>query len=239
MKKEWKAGRIDSLLLEDRMLGVTGAHQACNSLEGLEILLKENNINEDSTVVEIGSFGGVSSELFALKCKKVYCIDPWTRLFDGDDEINLEAREKYPEKNADKQVVEKLENGLTWKENVEWAEKTFDARMFVYNNVVKVKDFSHHACSRIENESVDMVYVDGIHDFAGVRADILNYYPKLKVGGVLAGHDYYCRGVRRCVIYLGEHYLETRKKYKDSSWSFIKKADVNIEIPETYRDACK
>lgn len=36
----------------------------------------------------------------------------------------------------------------------------------------------------------DFIYVDARHDFKGVYADIEAYWPKLKVGGIMAGHDY-------------------------------------------------
>ena len=39
------------------------------------------------------------------------------------------------------------------------------------------------------NDYFDFIYVDARHDFKGVWED-LAYWPKLKVGGIIAGHDY-------------------------------------------------
>jgi len=36
----------------------------------------------------------------------------------------------------------------------------------------------------------DFVYVDARHDYKGVYEDMVAYWPKLKKGGIMAGHDY-------------------------------------------------
>jgi hypothetical protein len=40
------------------------------------------------------------------------------------------------------------------------------------------------------DHTLDMVFLDGDHTAEGVREDILAWAPKLRAGGVLAGHDY-------------------------------------------------
>ncbi|CAB9530115.1 expressed unknown protein [Seminavis robusta] len=37
---------------------------------------------------------------------------------------------------------------------------------------------------------VDFVYVDARHDYCGCKEDIENYWPLIKPGGILAGHDF-------------------------------------------------
>lgn len=39
--------------------------------------------------------------------------------------------------------------------------------------------------------NLDFVYIDGNHDYEFVKQDIVNYYPKVKQGGLLGGHDYF------------------------------------------------
>lgn len=41
-----------------------------------------------------------------------------------------------------------------------------------------------------ENGSIDFVYIDAAHDYASVKKDVLAWLPKMKAGGILAGHDY-------------------------------------------------
>ncbi len=45
-----------------------------------------------------------------------------------------------------------------------------------------------------------MIYIDAAHDYESVKSDLNNYYPKLKDGGIFAGHDYFepC-GVKQAV----------------------------------------
>jgi len=59
---------------------------------------------------------------------------------------------------------------------------------------------SADAAEDIQDSSLDFVYVDGDHRYPGVLADLLTYWPKLRIGGVLAGHDYRSNcGVPRAV----------------------------------------
>ena len=65
MKKEEK---IKELLLMPRMFHA--AYSRYNQLKGLKMLIDEYII-ENFVMVEIGSFAGISSELFALHCKEL------------------------------------------------------------------------------------------------------------------------------------------------------------------------
>lgn len=71
-----------------------------------------------------------------------------------------------------------------------------------------------NACRIVRERSVDaaekygekwnpgFVYIDGAHDYKSAKADIAAWWPKVKLGGVLAGHDYsiaYAPGVVRAV----------------------------------------
>lgn len=53
-----------------------------------------------------------------------------------------------------------------------------------------VEHESTAAAARFPDNSLDFVYLDARHDLAGVVADIHAWWPKVKPGGVFAGHDY-------------------------------------------------
>lgn len=54
-----------------------------------------------------------------------------------------------------------------------------------------VKGYSPSASEMFEDGSLDFVYIDGLHDYESVKADIAGFYRKVKVGGIIAGHDYH------------------------------------------------
>jgi len=49
---------------------------------------------------------------------------------------------------------------------------------------------SWEVANEFPNESFDMVYIDASHKYSSVIRDIRAWMPKVKVGGILAGHDY-------------------------------------------------
>jgi hypothetical protein len=53
-----------------------------------------------------------------------------------------------------------------------------------------LRGYSVPMAHMIPNASLDLVYVDAAHDYRNARNDVLAYWPKLKPGGVMAGHDF-------------------------------------------------
>jgi hypothetical protein len=47
------------------------------------------------------------------------------------------------------------------------------------------------AANTFPDRSLDFVYLDGDHSLKGCTRDIVAWAPKVKAGGILAGHDYY------------------------------------------------
>lgn len=49
---------------------------------------------------------------------------------------------------------------------------------------------SDNAVSEFDDESLDFVFIDGLHTYNQVLKDCQNYYPKIKKGGFIIGHDF-------------------------------------------------
>jgi hypothetical protein len=54
---------------------------------------------------------------------------------------------------------------------------------------------SVEAAKEFPDGSLDLVFIDGAHDYDNVRNDILAWRPKVRPGGILSGHDYRMGGV--------------------------------------------
>lgn len=46
------------------------------------------------------------------------------------------------------------------------------------------------AAKTFQDQSLDLVFIDADHSYEGVKADIHAWAPKVRQGGILAGHDY-------------------------------------------------
>ena len=58
-------------------------------------------------------------------------------------------------------------------------------------NVTVMKMPSIEAAPQVEDGGLDFVYIDGDHRFDAVMIDIILWAPKVRRGGIVAGHDYY------------------------------------------------
>lgn len=94
----------------------------------------------------------------------LYCIDPWQD--DLSEYGDLVGRDRLQDYNA---AVDTL-----------WA---FGGRAAIY--VGTSEDFSNH----VSDSSLDFAYIDANHAESFVRQDIALWWPKIKPGGMLAGHD--------------------------------------------------
>lgn len=57
-------------------------------------------------------------------------------------------------------------------------------------NVEFVIKTSFEAAKTIPDRSLDFVYIDAMHDFDNVMMDLILWTPKVRVGGIVSGHDY-------------------------------------------------
>lgn len=91
----------------------------------------------------------------------------------------------------------------------EW-EKKAHVRLDKYKHKIKwMKEKSADAAILIADNSLDFVYIDGNHTYEFVTEDIFLWYPKVKRGGLLSGHDYDYKSVKQAVDeFIGKENLE-------------------------------
>jgi hypothetical protein len=113
-----------------------------------------------------------------------------------------------------------------WNQNPIY-EKTFDTRLqpFIQSKkCLKLKEFSQQAAEKFSNNSIDMVYIDGNHEYEHVKFDIDTWYKKIIPNGILSGHDYTSAhpGTKLAINeFINKEKLELFT-FLDSSWYIIK-----------------
>ena len=77
-----------------------------------------------------------------------------------------------------------------------WRHKQLVYNLFLKNTetvrsvVNPIRLPSTEASNLYADNSLDFVFIDAIHTYKCVKDDIKHWYPKVKKGGILAGHDY-------------------------------------------------
>jgi hypothetical protein len=134
-------------------------------------------------------------------------------------------------------------------------EKVFHNLMIHFpSNVDFYKGNSYNILEGFENDSLDMIYIDGDHEYEGVRKDLEMAYKKVKPGGWIMGHDYemnmekakteYTFGVKKAVDEFCKNNNQTihAKAYDGCvSWAIhlVKTADILTVLCEKYlSDKC-
>lgn len=165
------------------------------STEGLLDLIKELGDNSEKLMIEIGSFVGESTVLFAQSFKKVIAIDPFLEGYDPKDPTSY----------------------LFEFDNVY---QTYLDRITVYSNIETIVDTSDNAVKELVGKEFDFIYLDGLHTYDGVKTDITNYLPLVKKGGVIGGHDYTNQIPHLVGVYqaVNEMFGTPDKVFKDNSW---------------------
>lgn len=158
---------------------------------GLQDMINHIGDASKKVIVELGCYVGDSTEIFAKNFKQVIAVDPWQNGYDDTD-------------------------AASYQHDMKIIEKQFDEMKNKYTNIKKIKMKSEDAIQLFRDNSIDVVYIDALHTYLGVKKDIATWESKIKPGGFLCGHDYQPRfsGVIEAV--------NERKKpdatFRDTSW---------------------
>lgn len=113
---------------------------------------------------EIGVFVGQNAlNIYEnLNIETLFLIDSWNDYHKYDCLI-ITGKEKY------KETLKKFKNKP---------------------NVKIISKYSAEAVKDFKDESLDFIYIDACHRHDEIKQDIELWYPKIKKGGILAGHDF-------------------------------------------------
>ncbi len=121
-------------------------------------------------VVEIGCAEGLNAVvMLGWGLEKFYMVDNWAMIHGQHGDGGFD--QAWHDKNY-KEAMERVDA---------FRNKT-DIRI--------CKGLSRDMAMYISDNSVAMAYFDGDHSKQGMFNDLLNYFPKVMKGGIIAGHDY-------------------------------------------------
>lgn len=72
-----------------------------------------------------------------------------------------------------------------------------------------------------EDGSIDFLFIDANHDYESVLLDIKNWFPKVKKGGIIAGHDYNPNAFPGVIQAVNEFFGEENITVSNQSKSWI------------------
>jgi hypothetical protein len=136
-----------------------------------EIPFVLNALGLNGEGAEIGvQFGHFSAELLAhWRCRRFYAIDPWQE-FDHSVYVDRSNRDQAAQDRFFLEAMDRL--------------TAFEARCVV------IKTTSAAAAPAFRAGQLDFVYIDAQHHYEAVCEDLALWRPKVRAGGILAGHDY-------------------------------------------------
>jgi hypothetical protein len=170
----------------------------CRSEQYTKGLIKFISYISASTeyMVEIGSYQGESTKIFLEnlpKIKKLYAVDPWENGYCAGDVCS---------------------DGYS----MEIVERNFDLRVMSYEQLSKQKTKSENFASKITDETLDFVYIDGNHTYESCKNDIELWLPKIKKTGFIGGHDYLENCFPGVVNAVNEKFGKPDITFIDTSW---------------------
>ena len=180
----------------------------------LEKMIRENGF---SIGAELGVKSGRTTIhlLKAIKRLKIIAVDPW-------EEVNDPQPMPEDMGGGIKRYSGKDTAGNGWDakhHNQNEAKFRNDVRPYA-DRVTICKAFSHDQTllDSVPDGSLDFVFIDALHNYAGCSQDIALWEPKVREGGMMCGHDINWPGIEKAV---GEVY-PAYETAPDNCWWIIK-----------------
>jgi predicted O-methyltransferase YrrM len=144
-------------------------------IDGLKHLCEwANKQGATGKAVEVGSYSGMGTVILSQHFKEVFAVDPWLNGYD----INDHASQTCPMK---------------------FVFEAFKERISQLGNVLYSRSKSLDALQFIKDGELDLVYLDGDHRYESVLNDLKGWMPKLKAGGIMAGHDWSWQSIKKAL----------------------------------------
>lgn len=130
--------------------------------------------------------------------------------------------------------IKSRNDGLNTQEELDGFYETFKKEMEDKLFVTIYRGYSFEASFIFPNRFFHLVYIDGDHSYLGCLRDIRDWWPKVKIGGVLTGHDYVHNKSKRTgekfkVIEAVQTFLNDNKLHDDfftfsrSCWGILRR----------------
>lgn len=120
---------------------------------------------------EVGVHKGAFSEKFCKAGLKIYAIDPWMAYFGAGRSQQVQARQDFLYGHTQRTLAP-------------------------YKDCKIIRATSMDALKQFADGSLDFVYIDGDHSFRHIAQDLVEWSNKVRSGGVVSGHDYFCTAPR-------------------------------------------
>ena len=141
------------------------------SFNGLYIEMVEKAPKSGAVFVEIGCWKGRSAAFMAVE------------ILNSGKRIKFYTVDHFEGSGSSKHVVDPDIVAGT-------LEQTARDNLAPFGGIVRIiAKRSTEAAADFLDDSIDFLFIDGQHDYANVKADLLAWLPKMKVGGIVGGDD--------------------------------------------------
>lgn len=139
--------------------------------------------------LEIGTYQGEFTDLMykRLRPSKLYTIDPFEKITEP-----ITKRDYYTGSHSSHRILYSDSNTLKMVQKL-LSEQIENDKIIIDINL------SIDAVINYPKNYFDFIYIDACHLYECVKSDLELYFPKLKKGGFMAGHDYGDFGVTQAV----------------------------------------